>query len=86
QKFVFVARPQGEAEVDTGGKANSAPSPQSGNGLVAKQTPVILGAIQGQSYQVVSGVTAGERIAVSRILELRDGTAITPASFTQSSP
>ncbi|MEY2984147.1 MAG: hypothetical protein RLZZ568_764, partial [Cyanobacteriota bacterium] len=40
QKFVFVARPQGEAEVDTGGKANSAPSPQSGNGLVAKQTPV----------------------------------------------
>jgi RND family efflux transporter MFP subunit len=82
QKFVFVARPQ-TAETDAKGDA---PSTGSDNGLVVKQTPVVLGGIQGQSYQVISGVTAGERIAVSRILELRDGIAITPASLTQPSP
>lgn len=82
QKFVFVAHPQ-TAETDAKGDA---PSTGSDNGLVVKQTPVVLGGIQGQSYQVISGVTAGERIAVSRILELRDGIAITPASLTQPSP
>jgi multidrug efflux pump subunit AcrA (membrane-fusion protein) len=87
QKFVFVARPQ-TADKESNGDGSS-PSPQQSpttNGLVARQTPVVLGGIQGQSYQVISGVTAGERIAVSRILELRDGIAITPASLTQPSP
>jgi RND family efflux transporter MFP subunit len=49
-------------------------------GLVAKQIPVKVGAIQGQSYQVISGVKPGDRIAVSRILDLKDGRSITEQS------
>jgi hypothetical protein len=88
QKFVFVARPQTADPDAKGNPSTPSPeqSPSSGNGLIAKQTPVVLGNIQGQSYQVISGVTAGERIAVSRILELRDGAAITPASLTNVNP
>ncbi|MGK7887109.1 MAG: efflux RND transporter periplasmic adaptor subunit [Crocosphaera sp.] len=52
------------------------------DGLVAKQIPVKVGAIQGQSYQVISGVKPGDRIAVSRILDLKDGRAIKEASVT----
>ncbi len=55
---------------------------ESENSLVAKQVPVEVGAIQGQSYQVVSGVKPGDRIAVSRILDLKDGRAIQEASLT----
>ncbi|ACK67137.1 efflux transporter, RND family, MFP subunit [Rippkaea orientalis PCC 8801] len=67
QKFVFMAQ-----------------SGQSGNGktsLVAKQIPVKVGAIQGQSYQVISGLKPGDRIAVSRILDLRDGRPIQEESL-----
>lgn len=63
QKFVFVAARDGSE----GGEA----------ALVAKQIPVEVGSIQGQAYQVLSGIKAGDRIAVSRILDLKDGTAIT---------
>jgi RND family efflux transporter MFP subunit len=45
--------------------------------LVVRQKPIQVGTIQGQAYQVISGVNAGERIAVNNILSLRDGTAIT---------
>ncbi|WP_042711465.1 efflux RND transporter periplasmic adaptor subunit [Crocosphaera watsonii WH 8501] len=44
--------------------------------LVAKQIPVKVGPIQGQAYQVISGVKPGDRIAVSRILDLKDGRAL----------
>ena len=64
QKFVFVAQKGTEKE-----KAK----------LVAKQTPVTVGTIQGQAYQVISGVKPGDRVAVSRILDLRDGRPIADA-------
>lgn len=64
QKFVFVAQKGSEKE-----KAN----------LVAKQIPVTVGTIQGQAYQVISGVKPGDRVAVNRILDLRDGRPITDA-------
>ena len=51
---------------------------------VVRLTPVELGDIQGDSYQVVSGVEAGDRIAVSNILKLRDGVAVEPNSATES--
>ena len=54
---------------------------ESENSLVAKQVPVEVGAIQGQSYQVISGVKPGDRIAVSRILDLKDGRPIKEASL-----
>ena len=55
---------------------------ESQEGLVVKQVPVKVGAIQGQSYQVISGVKPGDRIAVSRILDLKDGRPIKEASIT----
>ena len=62
--FVFVAQ---EAEQEDGSTA-----------LVAKQRPVELGAIQGQSYQVISGLDSGDRLITSGILNLADGTPINP--------
>ena len=68
QKFVFVAK-QGE-------------SPEGEKTLVAEQRPIQVGSIQGQSYQIISGVKQGDKIAVTRILDLRDGTPITEESIT----
>lgn len=45
---------------------------------VVNLKPVELGAIQGDSYEVVSGLTAGDRVAVSNILKLGDGAPIVP--------
>ena len=70
QKFVFVA---------TSGDSDEAK-------LVAKQQPVNLGTIQGQAYQVISGVKPGDKIVVTRILDLRDGTPITEATLTSEQP
>lgn len=47
---------------------------------VVRLTPVELGDIQGDSYQVLSGLEAGDRIAISNILKLRDGAPIAPES------
>ena len=68
QKFVFVAK-QGE-------------SPEGEKTLVAEQRPIQVGSIQGQSYQIISGVKQGDKIAVTRILDLRDGTPIAEESIT----
>ena len=62
ETFVFVAK---EKEQENGQKA-----------LVAEQRPVELGAIQGQSYQVISGLNPGEKLITSGILNLADGTPI----------
>jgi RND family efflux transporter MFP subunit len=56
--------------------------------LVAKQKPVELGEIQGQSYQVISGLQKGDRLITSGILNLTDGASITteaPSSQAVSS-
>jgi RND family efflux transporter MFP subunit len=51
---------------------------QTGSKQTVRRQPVKLGAIQGQSYQVIDGVRAGDRIAVTQILTLRDGASIKP--------
>ena len=66
--FVFVAE---EVEQENGETT-----------LVAKQQSVTLGAIQGQAYQVISGVKPGDRLITSGILNLADGTPITTESIT----
>ena len=66
QKFVYVATPGDSEEA----------------GLIAKQQPIDLGTIQGQAYQLISGLKEGDRIAVNRILDLKDGTPITEDSVT----
>ncbi len=50
---------------------------------VVRLTPVELGDLQDDSYQVVSGVAAGDRIAVSNILKLRDGVAVQADSASE---
>ncbi|MDJ0692022.1 MAG: efflux RND transporter periplasmic adaptor subunit [Xenococcaceae cyanobacterium MO_188.B32] len=70
QNFVFVAE---EQKSEDGTVA-----------LVAKQKPVVLGNIQGQSYQVISGVETGEQLVVSGILNLFDGVPIAAESLTSS--
>lgn len=48
----------------------------SGSQLVARQIPVTLGAIQGQDYQVVSGLKPGDQVVVAGVLKLKDGLPI----------
>ncbi|NEO27119.1 MAG: efflux RND transporter periplasmic adaptor subunit [Kamptonema sp. SIO4C4] len=69
QEFVFVA------EEDTSGE-----EPQT----IARQTPVQLGDIQGNSYQVIEGIEEGDRIITSNILKLRDGVPIQPQENQQN--
>jgi RND family efflux transporter MFP subunit len=64
QDFVFVA----EAETKDGK-----------SGLVARQKPVKLGVMQGQNYQLISGLEAGENLIVSGIQSLTNGAPIQPA-------
>ncbi|MEH2271232.1 MAG: efflux RND transporter periplasmic adaptor subunit [Nostoc sp.] len=47
--------------------------------LVAQQKPVKLGVIEGNNYQVIEGLKAGEKIVISGILSLTNGASITPA-------
>lgn len=65
QSFVYVAKEQ----TSESGEAS----------LVAQQQPVKLGKIQGQAYQILSGIQVGDRVATSNILSLRDSTPITEA-------
>ncbi|MCC5603128.1 efflux RND transporter periplasmic adaptor subunit [Nostoc favosum] len=67
ETFVFVA--QAPAEKSKPG----APS------LVAQQKPVKLGVIEGNNYQVIEGLKAGDKIVVSGILNLTNGAPIAPA-------
>ncbi len=83
QSFVYVAKkdnsqpknnPQSSAKNNPQDNAKS-----SGKSLVVQQQPIKLGSIQNQSYQVVSGLKPGDRVAVSNILNLKDGTSIQAA-------
>jgi RND family efflux transporter MFP subunit len=67
QAFVFVAQ---EAENSTTG------NPQ----LIARQKPVELGDIQGNSYQVLKGLEAGEKIVTAGLINLSDGAPIAPSA------
>jgi multidrug efflux pump subunit AcrA (membrane-fusion protein) len=46
--------------------------------LIAQQRMVELGNIQGNQYQVISGLQPGEQLIVSGVRNLTDGAAITP--------
>lgn len=69
QKFVFVAE---NNKTDDGKET-----------LVARQKPISVGTIQGQAYQVLSGVNPGEKIVLTRLLDLRNGSAIVDESVAQ---
>lgn len=61
QSFIFVAQ-----QTEQDGETN----------LVAKQKLVELGDIQGQEYQVISGLQPGDRLITSGIINLTDGVPI----------
>ena len=68
QSFVYVAA--------------EAPPPEEGQpameGPVAQLRPVTLGAMQGNNFQVLDGLSAGEEIITTGLLNLQDGVPITP--------
>lgn len=70
QDFVFVA----ESETKNGKSQ-----------MVARQKPVKLGVIQGQDYQLVSGIQPGENLIVSGIQSLTNGAPIKPAATQTAS-
>jgi RND family efflux transporter MFP subunit len=47
-----------------------------GQGLVAKQRKVTLGAIDGNAYVVAAGLAAGDQVILSAVQKLRDGAPI----------
>ena len=71
ESFVFVAK---ETKKEDGTEV-----------MVAEERPVELGDIQGQSYQVISGLQPGDRLITSGILNLADGTVINPEGEAVSS-
>ncbi|MEM1254124.1 MAG: efflux RND transporter periplasmic adaptor subunit [Cyanobacteria bacterium P01_H01_bin.21] len=68
QSFVYVAA--------------EAPAPEEGQppveGQVAQLRPVTLGAMQGNDFQVLDGLSAGEEIVLTGLLNLQDGAPIAP--------
>jgi RND family efflux transporter MFP subunit len=53
-------------------------APGDGGTPVARRTPVDLGQIQGNDYEVVGGLDAGTQVVVSGLQLLRDGSPIQP--------
>jgi multidrug efflux pump subunit AcrA (membrane-fusion protein) len=87
QSFVYVAK---EKQSEGKGNSQQANNPQEenqsdrGTSLTVEQQPIKLGSIQSQDYQVLSGLEKGDKIAVSNILSLQDGTAISEAKPEQA--
>ncbi|OKH27959.1 efflux RND transporter periplasmic adaptor subunit [Chroogloeocystis siderophila] len=75
EPFVFVAEtPQPEGNAPAASEGASTPK------LIARQRPVKLGNLQGNSYQVLSGIEPGEQVVVSGTLNLMDGAPIIPTT------
>jgi RND family efflux transporter MFP subunit len=59
-------------------RLNEAPTDNGEPRTVVNLSPVELGPIQGDRYQVISGLDVGDRIATTNILKLRDGAPVQP--------
>ncbi len=91
QTFVYVAEQSAPGEAgaaETGGAlAPAEGQPPAGQPQqIARQRPVTLGNIQGNQYQVISGVKAGEDVVVSGVLNLSDGVPITVGQAVSEQP
>ncbi|MBN3905453.1 MAG: efflux RND transporter periplasmic adaptor subunit [Nostoc sp. NMS1] len=83
ETFVFVAEAPKEKKAEAPAeKKAEAPAEKKAEApsLVAQQKPVKLGVIEGNNYQVIEGLKAGDKIVVSGILNLTNGAPITPAA------
>ena len=56
--------------------AQNRSTPDGKTALTALQKPVELGAIEGNNYQVISGLKSGEQIVTTGLLSLTNGAAI----------
>ncbi|WP_239112882.1 efflux RND transporter periplasmic adaptor subunit [Halomicronema sp. CCY15110] len=83
QTFVYVADAGTEEELPP---PNAMPPGMPAPEQVARLRPVQLGELQGNNYEVLSGLEAGQTIVVSGILNLQDGTPILPQSETEGPP
>jgi RND family efflux transporter MFP subunit len=72
QSFVFVA--------------TDAPQENGQIRRVAAQRPVQLGDLQGGNYQVIDGLQAGDKVIVTNILQLQDGSPIAAEAPTSATP
>jgi RND family efflux transporter MFP subunit len=73
QFFAFVA------EESKGGQPGADPSGRGSTpGTVARQKPIVVGQIAGDSYVVRSGLKPGDRVVVSGVQRLADGAPIAP--------
>ena len=52
---------------------------QGEQGVVARQTPVTLGEVSGENYLVLGGLVAGDRVVVSNVQKLFDGSPVNPS-------
>lgn len=76
ESFVYVAQTQAQPQAQDKQGQDKQGKPQ----VIARQKPVQLGAIEGNNYQVISGLNPGEKLIVSGILNLSDGAPIVPES------
>ena len=76
ENFVYVAQTKAQPQ----GQEKQGQDKQGKPQFVARQKPVQLGAIEGNNYQVISGLNPGEKLIVSGILNLSDGAPIVPES------
>lgn len=82
QFFAFVAE-----ESKGGGQPDADPSGRgSAPGLVARQRPITVGQIVGNTYAVRSGLEPGDRVVVSGVQKLADGAPIAPSPATPANP
>jgi len=88
--FVFVAAPFKEsgckalAQSDFGGAGEEQkPNPEQ---IVGAQKPVKLGKIIGNDQEILEGLSANDRIAITGILQLQNCTAIEPVAQTSQAP
>jgi RND family efflux transporter MFP subunit len=51
-----------------------------GQGFVARQKPITVGAIVGEDYVVQNGLKAGDRVIVSNVQKLGEGSPVKPAA------
>jgi len=76
QNFIFVAQSApDDKKTDRAAKPESKPP-----SLIAKQQPIKLGKIIGNSQEVTEGLKSSDKIITSSILILRDGMPVVPAT------
>lgn len=91
QTFVYVAEQAAPGDAEAA-ETGSAPAPAAGQPpagrpqQIARQRPVMLGNIQGNQYQVISGIKPGEDVVISGVLNLSDGVPITVGQAVSEQP